>query len=120
VARQLAERGFHSVEFITTRNDVLLLEKYADYLYNEGFVVSFGSEHNTPAMEPIELFARGGVPLSQRLKEINFNGACTIAAHRHLVAQGKDAYVDRNGNVQRCRRAEFEKIGKKLIEEKIL
>ena len=73
-ARRLTERGFHSVEFITTRNDVRRLEEYASYLHEQGFVVTFGSEHNTPAMEPIELFARGGVPLTLKLKQINYGG----------------------------------------------
>lgn len=58
-AETLRERGIFSVEFITTRNSVEVLEKYAGYLHDNGFVVTFGSEHNTPAMEPIELFAPG-------------------------------------------------------------
>ena len=44
VAKQLTERGFHSVEFITTRNGVELLEKYASYLHDQGFVVTFGRD----------------------------------------------------------------------------
>src|SRR5690606_27671736 len=71
VADQLTERGFHSVEFITTRNNVELLEKYATYLHERGFVVTFGSEHNSPTMEPIDLFARNRAPLTDRLKQIN-------------------------------------------------
>ena len=115
VAKQLAERGFHSVEFITTRNDVELLEKYAVYLYDQGFVVTFGSEHNTPAMEPIELFARGGVPLTGRLMEINYKGACVIAAHQHLVKQGLNGYIDQDGNADRSKRQELEALGDQLI-----
>ncbi|MBP1664297.1 MAG: hypothetical protein H6Q19_1437 [Bacteroidetes bacterium] len=88
VAKQLTERGFHSVEFITTRNEVNLLEKYAEYLYEQGFVVMFGSEHNTPAMEPVELFARNNTPLTEKLMKINFEGSCVVATHQHLVAQG--------------------------------
>ena len=53
----------------------------------KGFVVTFGSEHNTQ-MEPIELYARHDKPLTERLKKINFKGACVIAAHQHLVSQG--------------------------------
>ncbi|MDP4278542.1 MAG: hypothetical protein Q8914_13025, partial [Bacteroidota bacterium] len=68
VAEELTARGFHSVEFITTRNEVTLLEKYASYLHEQGFVVTFGSEHNTPAMEPVELFARHSTPLTETLK----------------------------------------------------
>lgn len=47
-AEILRQRGIFSVEFITTRNSVEVLEKYAGYLHDNGFVVTFGSEHNTP------------------------------------------------------------------------
>ncbi len=119
VAKELTERGFHSVEFITTRNGVELLEKYAAYLYNQGFVVTFGSEHNTPAMEPIELFARNSTPLTDKLQQINFEGACVIAAHQHLVAQGLRGYVDADGKADRSKRDEFVALGKELIERTI-
>jgi len=115
VAKQLTERGFHSVEFITTRNGLELLEKYAVYLHDQGFVVTFGSEHNTPAMEPIELFARNSTPLTDKLMQINYEGACVIAAHQHLVAQGLRGYVDADGKADRTKRAEFVKLGEELI-----
>lgn len=119
VAKQLTERGFHSVEFITTRNDVLLLEKYANYLHNQGFVVTFGSEHNSPAMEPIELFARNHTPLSDKLLQINYEGACVIAAHQHIASQGLRGYVDENGNADRAKRDEFVKLGDELIKNAV-
>ncbi len=115
VAKQLTERGFHSVEFITTRNGVELLEKYASYLHDQGFVVTFGSEHNTPAMEPIELFARNSTPLTERLMQINYDGVCVVAAHQHLVAQGLRGYVDAKGQADRSKREEFIKLGNELI-----
>lgn len=115
VSRQLTEMGFHSVEFITTRNDINLLEKYASFLYDQGFIVTFGSEHNSPVMEPIELFARNRTPLTERLKQINFEGACVIAAHQHLVAQGLKGYIDVDGYADRSKRNEFMKLGEKLI-----
>lgn len=115
VAKQLTERGFHSVEFITPRNGLELLEKYAVYLHEQGFVVTFGSEHNTPAMEPIELFARNSTPLTEKLMQINYEGACVIAAHQHLVAQGLRGYVDADGKADRSKRADFVKLGKELI-----
>ncbi len=115
VTIQLSERDFHSVEFITTRNDVRLLEKYAAYLYDRGFVVTFGSEHNTPAMEPIELFARGGVPLTGKLLEINYKGACVIAAHQHLMKLGLSGYIDHTGHADRSKRHELETLGDQLI-----
>ncbi|MBO5719430.1 MAG: hypothetical protein J6R71_07435, partial [Bacteroidales bacterium] len=115
VAKVLRERGFYSVEFITTRNDVQLLEKYASYLHEQGFVVTLGSEHNTPAMEPVELFARGGAPLSERLLQINYEGACVVAAHQHLVKQGLQGYVDANGVAAVDKRDEYIALGAQLI-----
>ena len=86
-ADTLKKRGFRSVEFITTRNTTAVLEQYAGYLEDEGFIVSFGSEHNTPAMEPVKLRTRDAAELSLKLKAINWRGACAIAAHQ----AGKDS-----------------------------
>jgi len=115
----LRERGFFSAEFITTRNSIEILERYAGYLSDNGFVVTFGSEHNTPAMEPIELFARGGAPLTERLKQINCEGACITAAHQHLVAQGLKGYVDADGKADFAHKTDFIQLGEKLIFGKI-
>ena len=92
-ADTLKKRGFHSVEFITTRNTTAVLEQYAGYLEDEGFIVSFGSEHNTPAMEPVKLHTRDAAELSDKLKAINWRGACAIAAHqagKDSIAAGED------------------------------
>ncbi|MDD4778648.1 MAG: PHP domain-containing protein [Fermentimonas sp.] len=114
-AQKLTERGIHSVEFITTRNDIKLLDKYAGYLYDKGFIVTFGSEHNSPVMEPVELFARNGVPLTDRLKRINFEGACVVAAHQHVVSQGLEGYIEDDGQADRNKRNEFIRLGEELI-----
>ena len=81
-ADTLRKRGIPSVEFITTRNTTAVLEQYAGYLEDEGFIVTFGSEHNTPAMEPIRLRTRDAECLSEKLRAINWRGACRIAAHQ--------------------------------------
>ena len=81
-ADTLKKRGFRSVEFITTRNTTAVLERYAGYLEDEGFIVTFGSEHNTPAMEPIRLRTRDADGLSEKLRAINWRGACAVAAHQ--------------------------------------
>ena len=79
----LRNRGINSVEFITTRNTTAVLESYASYLQDEGFVVTFGSEHNTPALEPVKLRTRDNADgLSEKLREINYRGACAVAAHQ--------------------------------------
>ena len=97
-ADTLKKRGFRSVEFITTRNTTAVLEQYAGYLEDEGFIVSFGSEHNTPAMEPIKLRTRDAADLSDKLKAINYRGACAIAAHQ----AGLDSIAAGEEIIQKC------------------
>lgn len=119
-AEILKQRGIFSVEFITTRNSVEVLEKYAGYLHDNGFVVTFGTEHNTPAMEPVELFARGGAPLTDRLKYINYCGACVVAAHQDIVHSGMQGYVDCRGKADIEKRDEYIKHGDRIIKSIIL
>ena len=114
-AAELKKRGIFSVEFITTRNSIEVLERYAGYLHDSGFVVTFGSEHNTPAMEPIELFARGGVPLTPRLRQIGYEGACVVAAHQDIVQSGMQGYVDSRGVADIDKRDEYVAYGDKVI-----
>ena len=91
------------------------MEEYAGYLHDSGFVVTFGSEHNTPAMEPIQLAARGGVPLSEKLRQINYEGACVVAAHQELVKNGKQGYVDSTGRPDVSKRDEYIAYGDQAI-----
>jgi len=114
-ANALKQRGIFSVEFITTRNSIDVLEEYAGYFHDQGFVVTFGSEHNTPAMEPITLFARNNTPLSDRLKEINYLGACVIVAHQQLEKQVLKGYLNKNGVADILHRDEYIHLGNKII-----
>ena len=82
-ADTLKKRGITSAEFITTRNTTKVLEEYSDYLQDEGFTVTFGSEHNTPALEPITLRTSDHPEgLSEKLRRTNFRGACKVIAHQ--------------------------------------
>ena len=81
-ADTLKSWGFNSVEFITTRNTTAVLESYSSYLEDEGFIVSFGSEHNSPSLEPLKLRTRDAAGLSEKLRKVNWRGACAIAAHQ--------------------------------------
>ena len=112
----LKERNIWSVEFITTRNSMAVLEDYVQYFHNEGFVVTLGSEHNTPAMEPIELFARKKTELSSLVKEINYHGACVVAAHQYLFAKEGRGYLDKDGKPLLESHDQFAKLGRALIE----
>lgn len=112
----LKQRGIFAAEFITTRNSTEALEKYAGYLHDNGFVVTFGTEHNTPAMEPIRLRTRDHTQLTERLKQINYDGACVVAAHQELMREGKAGYVDANGMADMANRDKYIKKGNELIQ----
>jgi hypothetical protein len=115
----LKKRGIASVEFITTRNTIAVLEDYAGYCWDNGFVVTFGSEHNTPAMEPLTLYASNGAKLTPKLMEINYIGTCIIAAHQFLVGKGKKGYIDENGVPELANRNNFVKLGHEVIQQTI-
>ncbi|MCK9410761.1 MAG: hypothetical protein M0Q53_00575 [Prolixibacteraceae bacterium] len=114
-AKTLKERNIWSIELITTRNSLKVLEEYVQYFHKEGFVVTLGSEHNTPVMEPIELFARKKTELSPVLKEINYRGACLVAAHQYLNATEGQGYLDQNGKPFLDRHDQLVTLGMALI-----
>jgi hypothetical protein len=115
----LRKRGFASIELIPTRNSVEVLEGYANFFWNNGFVVTFGTEHNTPAMEPVEVHVQANQKLSQAMVEINYKGACVIATHQELVRQGKKGYIDENGVADVANRDEYVKMGNEIIKKAI-
>lgn len=88
----LSAWGIRSVELIPLRNRMDVLKAYAEYFYEQGFVVSFGTEHNTTAMLPLTVSAFGGEPLDDRLREISFNGAAYQAAHHYLSVKEGPGY----------------------------
>ncbi len=88
----LKERGFTSVELIPLRNRIEVVREYAEYFYEHGFIVSFGTEHNTSAMLPLRVDCKYEVPLDEKLMQISFNGAAYLAAHQYLSAKEGPGY----------------------------
>jgi len=115
LAEELERMQTNIIELIPGRNDKKILEKFTEFFYDAGFTVTFGTEHNTPEMEPLTVKARGKADLSGNLKEITWKGACVIAAHQYLRAMGETGFVssDKPDIVQRSR---FEELGKNVIE----
>jgi predicted metal-dependent phosphoesterase TrpH len=111
----LKRRGIFSVEFIPGRNTPKALEKYAVYCWDEGLIVTFGSEHNTPQIEPITVRASTGAELSPLLKEISYKGACIVAAHQYLVGTGEMGYLNMKDIRSGDDHDEFIKLGHALI-----
>ena len=112
----LKKRNICSVEFITTRNTIAVLEEYVGFFHHQGFVVTLGTEHNTPAMEPVELFAGNTTPLTKMLLDINYKGACVVAAHQYLFATEGIGYLDKEGKPDLINRESYVELGKALVE----
>ena len=112
----LRKRNICSIEFIPTRNTLAVLEEYVGFFHHQGFVVTLGTEHNTPAMEPVEVFAGNKTPLSKMLLDINYRGACVVAAHQYLIATEGIGYLDKDGKPDLINRDSYVELGKALIE----
>ena len=104
----LKRRGFRSVEMIPMRNRFEVLKEYAEYFYQHGFIVSFGTEHNTTAMRPLTVACKNETPLDESLMKISFNGAACLAAHQYLVAKEGPDYPTAG-------RKEMEKLGRAVM-----
>ncbi len=105
----LKSRGFNSMEFIPLRNEFEKLKEYAEYFYGKGFVVSFGTEHNTSAMIPMNVSCKGNVPLDDSLMEISFKGAAYVAAHQYLMVKDGPDYLQMS-------RSEMELLGRAIFQ----
>lgn len=113
--KTLLEKNIHSVEFIPNRNGHDLLKEYAQYFWNNGILVTFGTEHNTPELIPLTVDTRGGVALDAQLAELSYKGACVCAAHQYLVAQGKDGFVKTDGSRTEGSLDDFAELGRAVI-----
>lgn len=111
----LSGLGTSCIELIPGRNDHDILRKFAGFFYEKGFVVTFGTEHNTPVLEPLKVMTRGGREPDSFLKTISWKGACVIAAHQYLRSHGQPGYA-LSGKPAGELRAEYEKIGEAVIE----
>jgi hypothetical protein len=93
----LRQRRIHCAELIPNRNVPTVLGDYVQALRSAGIAVLAGTEHNTPDMLPMEPQCVAAEPIPEDLKEIFWEGACVIAAHQFLTANGKSGYVDDHG-----------------------
>ncbi|MDZ7606303.1 MAG: PHP domain-containing protein [Cyclobacteriaceae bacterium] len=107
----LKAMNIHCIELIPGRNDMGILKKFVSVFHEDDFVITFGTEHNTPELIPLKVDTRGHIDLDEELKEISWMGACVIAAHQYLRANGGDGYVDRSGKVKKDQITEFRNLG---------
>jgi hypothetical protein len=111
---QLLKENVYCIEFIPGRNTFDILKEYVRYFRQHGFLVMFGTEHNTPVMAPLSIKCNDK-PLDNELKQVSYEGACVTAAHQYLVANNKKAYINKQGNADISNYKEFVKLGDAVI-----
>ncbi|MBN2272857.1 MAG: PHP domain-containing protein [Bacteroidales bacterium] len=114
---RLRELNVGMIELIPGRNDLNILTKFVKYFDEAGFVIVFGTEHNTPEMMPLTVKARGNVPLGNELKLISEHGTCLVAAHQYLVSKGYPGIIDSNGEIATADKNDLVTLGRAVIEK---
>lgn len=104
------------IELIPGRNEIGSVREFVEYFHKKNFIITFGTEHNTPDLIPLIVTARGNVPLDDSLKKIAWEGACVIAAHQYLRAQGRQGYMLPEGIPSFSQKKELAFLGKTVIE----
>jgi len=112
----LKQLGIECIELIPGRNDFIILKNFVEFFNNKGFIITFGTEHNTPEMMPLTVTTRGSKPLDESLKKIAWEGACVIAAHQYLRANGRQGYVLPDGTHSAKQKKELINLGQLVIE----
>ncbi len=93
----LTSSGIYMVEFIPLRNNKDVMEEYVLALRQAGFVVTAGTEHNTPDLVSLVPKRKDGTEIPKHIQEIFIEGACVVAAHQFLTAQRQCGFLDHDG-----------------------
>ena len=113
--RSLTSLGIGCIELIPGRNDLSILKNFVDFFNEKGFVIMFGTEHNTPELIPLTVTARDNKPLDESLKRTGWEGVCVVAAHQYLRAHNRQGYVLTDGSLSHNQKDELVKLGNLVI-----
>jgi len=111
----LVEKKIFSIELIPGRNDFAVLKNFVKFFRSKNFLITFGTEHNTPQLDPVKVSCRHGVELDDELNRIGYEGACIIAAHQYLVAKGEQGYLNADGVAKIKEYDTFVELGQAVI-----
>lgn len=114
---RLVSLGIRAIELIPGRNDKKILEDFVRFFDEKGFLISFGTEHNTPDMQPLTVTCRNGEELGDALQEIQYRGVCVLAAHQYLLAFDEKGYTNDDGLCRVPEKQDFEELGSLVLDE---
>lgn len=113
LSETLKKTGISCIEIFPGRNDISRLREYVNFFHDSGFVITFGTGHDRTGLT---LMARNSVPLDENLKRTGWEGACIIAAHQYLRADGRQGYVLPDGSHSVNQMQELVMLGQHTIE----
>ncbi len=111
----LRSKGVYSLELIPGRNTFVVLKEFVTFFRSKNFLITFGTEHNTPQLDPVRVSCSNGVDLDEELEQIGFEGACIIAAHQYLIAKGEQGYLNADGDAKTKEYDSFVELGQSVI-----
>ena len=120
---RIGGHGIHGAELIPVRNRPEVVDEYVTAFRAAGIFVLVGTEHNTQERIPVAPTCLGGVPLSEEVQRITWEGTCIVAAHQHLRRRGEAGYVDGEGRLNptfpdgETRMRWFAQLGEELLLE---
>lgn len=117
MCEKLSSKNISCVELIPGRNDIKMLKRFVSFFRERGFVILFGTEHNSPSLEPLKVSARGAIPLDDELRLRAYEGASVVAAHQYLRAKGRKGYIGFPERERDEKIKEFSELGKAVIEK---
>jgi len=112
----LSSMGIGCIELIPGRNDISVLKPFCEFFSEKGFIITFGTEHNTPELTPLTITARGKTPLDDSMKKIAWEGVCVIAAHQYLRAHDRQGYLLDDGSLSLSQKKDLTHLGGLVIE----
>ena len=114
--KSLSDKKIACIELIPGRNSLPVLSDFVHFFHDRNFIVTFGTEHNTPGLAPLTVTAKGDEQLGNDLKQIAWEGVCVIAAHQYLRAKGMQGYIMPDGKPSFDQKRELTYLGKLVIE----
>ncbi len=120
---RMGSHDIYGAELIPVRNTPEIVEKYVRAWRDAGIFVMVGTEHNTQERIPVVPTCLHGVPLSEDVADITWEGTCVVAAHQHQKQRGESGYVDGSGRLNpsfpdaESRLRYFAEMGAELIYE---
>ncbi|MCK4746397.1 MAG: hypothetical protein KAT15_05150, partial [Bacteroidales bacterium] len=105
------------LELIPARNSLEKLSEFVDYFLGKKYIITFGTEHNSPGLMPITVRVEKDKQLTPQMKKVSYDGCCALAAHQYLVARGDEGLVNEQGITDIHNREFHEDLGNAVIKE---